>query len=324
MKLNLDHKQYRFTLPESSAHERLDQALAKLMPDYSRTQIKDWIETGNVLVNGHAVIRGKTKVKGGEQVAIEARLKHKLASEAQAIPLSIVYEDESLIVVNKPIGLVVHPGAGNASRTLLNALLYHAPSLQLLPRAGIVHRLDKDTSGLLVVAKTQAALRSLSLQIKKRTMTREYQAIVCGSLISGGKVDAPIGRHPLQRKRMAINETGKPAVTHFRIGERFRSHTLLNLKLETGRTHQIRVHMAHLHHPIVGDTTYGGRVQLGKGMAPELIEALRHFKRQALHALALGFRHPETDEWLQCQCELPEDMQTLITLLRSDKVKASQ
>jgi 23S rRNA pseudouridine1911/1915/1917 synthase len=309
-------------IPESHANERLDQALAKLMPEYSRTQIQEWIAAGAVLINGTPA-KSKLKIKGGETISVTATLKPQPQWEAQPIPLSIVYEDEAVIVINKPIGLVVHPGTGNADRTLLNALLHHAPELQTLPRAGILHRLDKDTSGLLVIAKTTGSLKNLSHQLKDRTLLREYQAIVYGPMISGGSVDAPIGRHPINRKRMAITETGKPAVTHYRIAEKFPALTHLTLRLETGRTHQIRVHMTHVYHPIVGDATYGGRVQLSKGMTPELIQALRQFKRQALHAFALGFHHPISGEFMRFEIDLPEDMQQLLTVLKEDKKRSS-
>ncbi len=297
--------------------ERIDHALAKLLPEYSRTQIKSWIETGAVLVNGSPV-KAKTRVTGGELITIQAALKTQPAWEAQAIPLSIVHEDASIMLINKPAGLVVHPGAGNASRTLLNAILHHAPQLGTLPRAGILHRLDKDTTGLLIIAKTPAALQSLSQQLKKRTLSREYKAIVCGSMISGSTINAPIDRHHLQRKKMAVVEGGKTATTHYRIAEKFRHHTLVNVKLETGRTHQIRVHFAHIRHAIIGDPVYGTRIQLTKNMTPELIQYIRQFKRQALHAFALGFKHPETDEDMRFEAEIPEDMQTLIDLLRTD------
>jgi 23S rRNA pseudouridine1911/1915/1917 synthase len=287
------------------------------MSEYSRTQIQEWIEAGTVLVNGKSV-KAKYKIKGGESVSVDAFLRPQPEWRAQAIPLPIVYEDEALIIINKPVGLVVHPGAGNKDHTLLNALLHHAPQLHLLPRAGIIHRLDKDTSGLLVIAKTPLALKYLSHQIKKRTLLREYQAIVYGTLISGGKIEAPIGRHPLQRKRMAIIETGKPAVTHYRVAEKYRAHTRLNVRLETGRTHQVRVHMAHIHHPIVGDPVYGGRLQLAKGMAPEFIQVLRQFKRQALHAFALGLTHPVSHEFMRWESSAPDDMQQLINALRND------
>jgi 23S rRNA pseudouridine1911/1915/1917 synthase len=323
--MNTDSKKTNHTLiiPDNHANERLDQALAKLMPEYSRTQIQAWIEVGSVLVNGNP-IRGKTKLKGGETVTIEVLIKPQPAWEAQAIPLQIVYEDDALIVINKPVGLVVHPGAGNKDCTLLNALLHHAPTLQSLPRAGIIHRLDKDTSGALVIAKTPAAFKHISAQLKKRTLLREYQAIVYGTMISGGHIEAPIDRHPLQRKRMAVVDTGKHAVTHYRIAEKYRAHTRLNLRLETGRTHQIRVHMAHIRHPIVGDATYGGRVQLTKGMTPELTQLIRHFKRQALHAFALGLEHPVTHELMRWEIDLPADMKELITMLRADMKRSRE
>jgi len=307
-------------IPDIHACERLDVALAKLMPEYSRTQIKEWIETGCILLNDKP-IKGKIKVRGGETVSVNAVLKVQPQWEAQPIPLKIEYEDDALIIINKPAGLVVHPGAGNASRTLLNALLHHAPSLQSLPRAGIIHRLDKDTSGLLVVAKTPAAFKDITLQLKKRSLLREYQAIVYGAMISGGCVDAPLDRHPLKRKQRAVVYTGKPALTHYRVAEKFRAHTRLKLRLETGRTHQIRVHMTHIRHPIVGDAIYGGRLLLSKGMTAELREALKTFKRQALHAFALGLTHPETHELMRWEIDLPDDMKELITILREDSAR---
>ncbi|HTM63646.1 MAG TPA: 23S rRNA pseudouridine(1911/1915/1917) synthase RluD [Gammaproteobacteria bacterium] len=311
---------HEVVIPDDLANERLDQALAKLLPEYSRTQLKQWIEKDQVTING-SVQKAKTRVRSGDRILVQPTLRPEPAWEAQNIPLNIVYEDEAVIIINKPAGLVVHPGAGNASATMLNALLHHEPALKALPRAGILHRLDKDTSGLLIVAKTLAALKSLSQQLKHRTLSREYQTVVYGSLISGGKVDAPIDRHPVQRKRMAIVDTGKPAITHYRIMEKYRGLTRLKVKLETGRTHQIRVHMSHIRHPIAGDVQYGGRVQLVKGMSEELIQCLRQFKRQALHAFAVGFTHPVSGEWMDFEAEIPEDMQELISALRKDAEK---
>lgn len=312
-----------FIIPESHANERLDQALAKLMPDFSRSQIQQAIDAGTILVNGKQA-KAKTKMKGGETISFHIAIKPLSEWQAEDIPLHIVYEDEDIIVLNKQAGMVVHPGTGNSGRTMLNALLHHAKELELLPRAGILHRLDKDTSGLLVIAKNAAALKSLTHQLKKRTMSREYQAIIYGRLISGGKVDAPVGRHPTMRKKMAVTESGRTAITHYRVAEKFRAHTLLKLKLETGRTHQIRVHMMHIHHPIVGDVTYGGRVQLTKGMSPELIQTLRRYKRQALHAYALGFTHPRTGKECRFEIELPDDMKQLIQLLKADTASQSK
>jgi 23S rRNA pseudouridine1911/1915/1917 synthase len=312
--------QHQLTIPDEYANLRLDQALAKLLPDYSRTQIKEWIDTGLVQINGQAV-KGKSKITGGEEVSINATLKLQPQWEAEELPLPILYEDEAIIVINKPAGLVVHPGAGNARSTLLNALLHHAPDLQTLPRAGILHRIDKDTTGLLVVAKTAQALKHLSRQLKHHELQRDYQAVVYGDMISGGRVDAPVGRHPLQRKRMAVVDTGKEATTHYRIAAKYRGFTRLALQLETGRTHQIRVHLSYIHHPIVGDLTYGGRVRLTKGMSPTLIELIRGFKRQALHAFALSFTHPITEKSVRFEAPIPDDMQTLIHALEDDASK---
>lgn len=309
--------QQNLTIPDTYADCRLDQALAKLLCDYSRTQIKEWIDSGVLLVDGKTA-KAKTKVKGGEQVSLQAEIVPTTDWEAEAIPLSIIYEDEALLIVNKPAGLVVHPGAGNSRHTLLNALLHHAPELALLPRAGILHRLDKDTSGLLLIAKTPQALKHLSLQLKKRTIVREYQAIVQGRLISGRSISAPLARHPRKRQQMTVIETGKEAITHYRVMERYRAYSRLKLKLETGRTHQIRVHMAYTKHPLIGDPVYGGRLQLVKGSSPELIAALRQFKRQALHAFHLAFTHPVTNETVSFECDLPADMQQLIEVLKTD------
>lgn len=311
------NNQKTITIPEDFYGKRLDQALAQMMPEYSRAQIQTWIKSGHATINGKPA-KTNTKLKGHEEVTITVQDRVVESWEAQEIPLNIVHEDDDVLIINKPVGLVVHPGSGVSSNTLLNALLHHAPALQKLPRAGIIHRIDKNTSGLLAIAKTETAFRSLSLQLKKRTMSREYKAIVYGAMISGGTVDAPIDRNPLERKRMAVVETGRHATTHYRIAEKFRNHTLLSLKLETGRTHQIRVHMHHIRHPIVGDSIYGGRTRLSKGMSEELITALREFKRQALHAFALGFIHPVTGEAVLYKADLPDDMQALVKILRED------
>ncbi len=308
---------HTITIPENLAGLRLDQALSKLLPDYSRTQIQDWIKKTELTLDGQ-LPKSKAIVIGGEVIVIDAAIKEQHPWKAQAIELDIIYEDETILVINKPVGMVVHPAAGNFDSTLLNALLHHAPELQKLPRAGIIHRLDKETSGLLVIAKTQNALLNLTAQLKARTVTRIYQAIVNGLFTSGGKVEAPIGRHAIQRKKMAVTDTGKPAITHYRIMERYRAHTRLKVQLETGRTHQIRVHMAHIQHPLLGDPIYGGRLQLPKGATQPLITMLRQFKHQALHAFELGIIHPVTHQAMSWRAPLPDDMQALIECLRAD------
>lgn len=308
---------YDIYIPDHVAGMRIDQALAKLLPDYSRTQIQEWIKNNKVQIDGQPS-KVRTVVIGGENIVIDAELKAQPIFAAQAIDLNIVYEDEAILVINKPAGMVVHPAAGNYHSTLLNALLHHVSELQNLPRAGIVHRLDKDTSGLLVIAKTQAALTSLTRQLKARTISRIYQTIVCGVMTGGGMIDQPIGRHHITRKRMAVVETGKPAITHYRVIERYRAHTRIKVQLETGRTHQIRVHMAHIHYSVLGDQTYGPRLQLPKGATPQLVAILRKFKRQALHAAELSFLHPTTQESVTFQAPLPQDMQELMAILKED------
>jgi 23S rRNA pseudouridine1911/1915/1917 synthase len=304
-------------VPEELAGQRLDQALAQLFSQYSRSRLQQWLKQGCVLVDGRQQ-RPRDKVYGGERVEINATLEAEGEWQAQAIALDIVYEDESLIVINKPAGLVVHPAAGNPEGTMLNALLHHDPDLASVPRAGIVHRLDKDTTGLLVVARTLESQKQLVEQLQARTFLREYQAVVNGVITAGGKVEAPVGRHPVQRKRMAVVNNGKPAITHYRVEQRFRAHTWLRVKLETGRTHQIRVHMAHLHHSLVGDPLYGGRLRIPKGCSDALRETLRSFKRQALHASHLGLRHPASGEMMDWQQPLPTDMAELIAQLQQD------
>lgn len=301
--------------------KRLDQALAVLFQEYSRSRLQQWIREGQIQVDSR-VLRPKDKVYVGQQVTLTAILTPEGDWEAQDIPLTIVYEDEYLLVIDKPAGLVVHPAAGNASGTMLNALLHHAPQLENLPRAGIVHRLDKETSGLLVVAKDLSAHKALVAQLQARAFTREYLAVVTGVMTAGGTVDAPIGRHPVQRKRMAVVDNGKPAVTHYRVEERFRAHSLIRVRLETGRTHQIRVHMAYVHFPLVGDPVYGGRLKLPKGCSSELAEVLRQFRRQALHAARLGLTHPHSGESLVWEAALPADMQGLLAALRADMAEA--
>ena len=309
--------QHQLTIPAEHAGQRLDQVLAELLDGYSRTRIKEWIDAGQVLVNG-SKLRPKDKVLGGESVEVSASLPDVVDVAAEKIRLNIVHEDKHVLVLNKPAGLVVHPGAGNAAGTLQNALLHFDEKLAKLPRAGIVHRLDKDTSGLMVVARTVKAHTELVRAIEAREVQREYEAVCVGVMTGGGVVDAPIDRHPVDRLKMAIRQSGREAVTHYRVVTRFRGHTHVSLKLESGRTHQIRVHMMHIRYPLVGDRVYGGRMVLPKGAAPELVDALRGFKRQALHAAKLVFAHPVTGKPVENQAALPEDIQGLLAVLARD------
>jgi 23S rRNA pseudouridine1911/1915/1917 synthase len=314
---------HQLTIPIDHAGQRLDQVLAELLDGYSRTRIKEWIDAGQVLVNG-ARLRPKDKVLGGEQVEIQATLPDAVNVEAEEIGLDIVYQDKHVLVINKPAGLVVHPGAGNVAGTLQNALLHFDARLAQVPRAGIVHRLDKDTSGLMVVARTVEAHTSLVRAIEAREVEREYEAVCVGVMTGGGVVDAPIGRHPVDRLKMAVREDGREAVTHYRVLHRYRGHTHVRLKLESGRTHQIRVHMMHIRYPLVGDRVYGGRILLPKGAAPELIEALRGFRRQALHAARLAFEHPVSGKPIVNEAALPADMQELLGVLARDAASAKK
>ncbi len=307
------------TVPEECAGMRFDQCLAEIFPEYSRRKLQSWIKADRVRVDGE-LRRPRDKLDGGEFIALDAEAEVVLECEAEAIPLQIVHEDESIIIVNKPAGLVVHPGAGNWSGTLVNALLHHQASLNTLPRAGIVHRLDKETSGLLMIAKTWQAHNSLTSQLQERTIHREYLALVKGWMTAGGTVDEPIGRHPVDRKRNTVREDGKPAVTHYRLEQRFKRHTLVSVKLETGRTHQIRVHMAHIKYPLVGDQVYGGRFQMPAGCNEALAAAFKAFQRQALHATKLGLEHPDTGEYLEWEQTMPDDMQHLVDLLQANEV----
>jgi 23S rRNA pseudouridine1911/1915/1917 synthase len=305
-------------IPDDCAGLRLDQALAQLFSDYSRGQITKWIKAGYILVD-NKVLRPKDSVIGGEQVEINAEIEAVDEKwQAEAIQLDIIHEDQDILIINKPAGMVVHPGAGNHQGTLVNALLHHSPQLEGVPRAGIVHRIDKGTTGLLMIAKTLQAHNSLVSQLQARTVQREYQAIAMGVMTAGGTVDEPIGRHHIERKRMAITNSGKPAITHYRVEQRFRAHTHIRCKLETGRTHQIRVHMAHIRYPLLGDPSYGGRLRLPKGASEECQQALQNFKRQALHAGLLGFIHPKTEQEVAWRIDMPEDMQTILTTLAND------
>lgn len=304
-------------LPPAAAGLRLDQALARELPQYSRARLQGWIEAGAVKVDGRQM-RGKDKVLGGEQVEIAARLEADDRVVAEAQPLAVVHEDRALFVINKPPGMVVHPGAGNPRHTLQNALLALDPKLALVPRAGLVHRLDKDTSGLLVVARTPEAHARLVAALAEREIERSYIAICTGVMTGGGTVDAPIGRHRAQRTRMAVRHDGREAVTHYRVIQRYRAHTLVRVQLETGRTHQIRVHLAHIGYPIIGDPVYAGRRRLPAGCSPALTAALGAFPRQALHAAHLALSHPMTGRRLEWEAPLPEDMARLIAALEED------
>ncbi|MCB2426102.1 23S rRNA pseudouridine(1911/1915/1917) synthase RluD [Methylophaga pinxianii] len=305
-------------IPETLNGLRVDQALAQLFSEYSRGQLTKWIKAGDVMLNQQGC-RPKDAVRTGDQIEIAAQqVIHDDNWQAEPIALDIIYEDDDVLIINKAAGMVVHPGAGNQNGTMVNALLAHVPQLTHIPRAGIVHRIDKDTTGLLMVAKSLQAHHSLISQLQQRTVIREYQAIACGVFTAGGTVDAPIGRHHVDRKRMAVTQNGKPAVTHYRIEERFRTHTHLRCKLETGRTHQIRVHMAHIRHPLLGDPLYGGRFKTPRGMTESCLNTLQNTRRQALHAGLLGFDHPTTGEPVSWQIPLPEDMQRLLELLRVD------
>lgn len=297
---------------------RLDQVASELFPDFSRSKLQQWIKSGDLTVN-QKTAKAKDKLYGGEQLVLNAQLQPQGEWLAEDIPLDIVFEDEHLLVINKPAGLVVHPAAGNYTGTLLNALLNLNDQQSLLPRAGIVHRLDKDTTGLMVVAKTLQAHNDLIAQLQERSVSREYEAVAIGTMTGGGCVDAPIGRHPKMRTHMAVVKEGdgKEAVTHYRLVQRFTNHTHVRLKLETGRTHQIRVHMAHIRHPLVGDNTYAGRFKIPKGASPELIEALKGFPRQALHAQSLGLVHPVSGEYMEWEVDLPEDMLALLEALEA-------
>lgn len=304
-------------VPDAAAGRRFDAVLAELFPEFSRSRLAQWIRSGDALLDGRNM-RPRDPVRGGEAVTLAAALNTQTEAEPEDIALSILHEDEEVLVLDKPVGLVVHPGAGNRSGTLVNALLFRDPALAALPRAGIVHRLDKDTSGVMVVARTLQAHAALVAQLSAREVHRQYLAIVVGALVSGGTADRAIDRHPRDRLRMTVRDDGRDAITHYRLRERFRAHTALECRLETGRTHQIRVHMAHLRHPIIGDQLYGGSLKLPKAASEALIAALRGFRRQALHAETLEFRHPLSGEPLRCSAPVPQDMQELMRLLRED------
>ncbi len=309
-------------VPDELAGLRLDKALAELFPEYSRGRLQRWLKAGAIVVDG-ATPRGRDKARGGEQVVLirPDEVEPDLANvEPEPVTLNVVHEDDAIVVIDKPAGLVVHPAVGNWSGTLMQGLMHRYPDIVAVPRAGIVHRLDKSTSGLLVVARTLEAHTGLVEALQRREMHREYLALVEGTFVSGGTVNAPIGRHPVDRKKMAVVRNGREAVTHYRIRRKYLAHTLLDVKLETGRTHQIRVHMAHIRHPIVGDPVYGGRKRIPAGLDDETVAMLHAFPRQALHARRLGLVHPSTGEEMVWEAEVPADMQQLLDGLELWKI----
>lgn len=295
----------------------MDQALARMFPEYSRSRLKEWFLAGAITVDGGPK-RPRDPVAGGETVTLEPRAEAEVRAAPEPMRLDVVYEDDDVLVVNKGAGLVVHPGAGNPGGTLMNGLLHHAPRLEEVPRAGIVHRIDKDTTGLLLVAKSLQSHTALVRQLADRDIARNYLAVCNGVLTGGGTIDQPIGRHPADRKRMSIQQDGKPAITHYKVLERFRAFTYISVKLETGRTHQIRVHFAWRRHALVGDPVYGGRLALPKGASEPVIDMLRGFKRQALHASSLAFEHPMSGELVKFEVPPPGDFQALLAVLRDD------
>jgi 23S rRNA pseudouridine1911/1915/1917 synthase len=297
-----------------SEGKRFDQVLAGIFTEYSRARLQNWIRDGRALLDG-AAVQPRTRVRAGQQIELDALIEPVVATEPEAMRLDIVHEDEDILVIDKPAGLVVHPGAGNPQGTLMNGLLHHAPELANLPRAGILHRLDKDTTGLLLIARSVRAHTQLVRDLEQRRIRREYRAICNDRLVAGETVDAPIARDPANRKRMAVIDSGKPAVTHYRVLARFAAHTFIAVRLETGRTHQIRVHFAWRHHPLVGDPTYGGRLRVPAGASDALTRALQDFRRQALHAFELGFTHPVTGDPVALRAPLPADMLDLLHAL---------
>jgi 23S rRNA pseudouridine1911/1915/1917 synthase len=311
----------RLSVPADLAGRRLDQAVAALLPEFSRSRLRAWIDAGELTVDGREA-KPRVLVKGGERLVLETRLEAAVEAAPEVIPLDVVHEDDGLLVIDKPAGLVVHPGAGNRSGTLQNALLHGYPELALLPRAGLVHRLDKDTSGLLLVARTLASHTVLTAALERREIKRTYRAVCQGVLTGGGTIEAPIGRHRRERTKMAVVESGRAARTHYRVLERFRAHTYCELELETGRTHQIRVHMAHIRAPLLGDPVYGGRPKLPPAPSEQLRAALQGFRRQALHAMRLRVAHPITGATLAFDSPLAPDIERLLAQLRDDAAGA--
>jgi 23S rRNA pseudouridine1911/1915/1917 synthase len=312
-----EFRAHALVLPPEAAGLRFDQALARALPQYSRTRLAGWIAAGAVQVDGRP-LRARDRVLGGEQVRIDVRVPGQTRIDAESLPLAVLHRDRALFIIDKPAGLVVHPGAGNPRHTLQNALLGLDPQLAVVPRAGLVHRLDKDTSGLMLVARTLEVHTALTAALAARAIRREYLAVCSGVMTAGGTVDAPIGRHRAQRTRMAVRADGRRALTHYRVVRRFPAHTLVRATLETGRTHQIRVHLAHLGFPLVGDPVYGGRRRIPAGSSPALATLLRSFPRQALHAARLALTHPLSGRELECESPLPADMRQLLAALEAN------
>lgn len=315
----IEHIQKQFTIPREYHNQRVDSVLAQLLPEYSRSQISTWIKTGAIKMNS-TQCRPKDKISGGAFIEIDVNFSQSIdadfkLSKPEAIPLCVIHEDDDVLVINKPAGLVVHPGAGNQEHTLVNALLHHNADLYHLPRAGIIHRLDKDTTGLLIVAKTLKAHTSLIRQMQAREIDRHYITLVQGYIVSGGIIETGFGRHSRNRLKMAVTENGREAITHYAINKHYQDFTLLDVHLMTGRTHQIRVHMAHINHPVLGDQLYGGRMRIPPGMDESSRAVLQQFKRQALHARTISFYHPETEEQISCEAPIPDDFQLLIDIL---------
>jgi 23S rRNA pseudouridine1911/1915/1917 synthase len=304
------------TIPKELAGKRLDQALSQLYPEHSRSRIQSWIKSGDVSVN-NLNYKQKDEVNSGDVIEINTELNSIEKHEAEEIDLNIIHEDEAIIIINKPTGLVVHPGAGNPNHTLVNALLNFDANLDMIPRAGIVHRLDKETTGVMVVARTLESHTFLVNQLQERNIKREYQAIVCGQLVAGGTIENNMGRHPVNRIKMAVTNSGKKAVTHYRIIKKFQHYTHLDVQLETGRTHQIRVHMSHIKHPIVGDPVYGNNNSVKKGVNSSLRDIIKNFKRQSLHAYSLELPHPDTGDLIKFNAEIPDDINAVIEALNS-------
>jgi 23S rRNA pseudouridine1911/1915/1917 synthase len=319
---DLERECVEASVPLEAAGKRFDAALAEMFPEFSRSRLTEWIKSGDALLEGE-IVKPKVSVRGGETVTLSIRVEIETQGEAEQMDLDVVYQDADVMVINKAAGLVVHPGAGNSRGTLVNGLLYLDPKLAELPRAGIVHRLDKDTSGLMVIARSLRAHANLVEQLSAREVHRQYVAVVAGTMVAGGTVNAPIDRHPKDRIRMSVARegSGRDAITHYRVREKFRNHTMVECRLETGRTHQIRVHMTHIKHAIVGDPLYG-LLRLSKGATDDLVAMLRSFKRQALHAEKLSFVHPVSGEQISTEVAMPEDMQQLLRVLRDDAKQA--